>query len=90
MMYVKINLLKTKTQAITSASEVAIMILRIDDIIAAGKTKSKSEENVCIYFDDCQDDRKKYERIGPCKITQLLSLRCLTLGLVPQEDRGDS
>ncbi|MEM4336525.1 MAG: thermosome subunit alpha [Candidatus Woesearchaeota archaeon] len=31
--------LKIKTQAITSASEVAVMILRIDDIIAAGRTK---------------------------------------------------
>lgn len=34
--------LKIKTQAIASASEVAIMILRIDDIIAAGKTPQKS------------------------------------------------
>ncbi|MBW3023311.1 TCP-1/cpn60 chaperonin family protein, partial [Candidatus Woesearchaeota archaeon] len=31
--------LKIKTQAISSASEVAVMILRIDDIIAAGKIK---------------------------------------------------
>ncbi len=31
--------LKIKTQAITSASEVAIMILRIDDVIASGKSK---------------------------------------------------
>jgi archaeal chaperonin len=34
--------LRVKTQAISSASEVAIMILRIDDVIAAGKPKSKS------------------------------------------------
>lgn len=33
--------LKVKTQAIASASEVAIMILRIDDVIAAGKPKSQ-------------------------------------------------
>ena len=31
--------LKIKTQAIASASEVAVMILRIDDIIAGGKTE---------------------------------------------------
>ena len=31
--------LKVKTQAISSASEVATMILRIDDIISAGKLK---------------------------------------------------
>jgi len=31
--------LKVKTQAITSASEVATMILRIDDVIASGKPK---------------------------------------------------
>jgi len=31
--------LRIKTQAITSASEVAVMILRIDDIIASGKLK---------------------------------------------------
>jgi len=30
--------LKIKTQAVSSASEVAIMILRIDDMIAAGKS----------------------------------------------------
>ncbi|MCK4649999.1 thermosome subunit, partial [Candidatus Pacearchaeota archaeon] len=30
--------LKVKTQAITSATEVAIMILRIDDVIAAKKS----------------------------------------------------
>ncbi len=34
--------LKIKTQAIASASEVAIMILRIDDVIASGKSKSKN------------------------------------------------
>jgi len=34
--------LRVKTQAISSASEVAIMILRIDDVIAAGKPKQKS------------------------------------------------
>ncbi|MBP7708688.1 TCP-1/cpn60 chaperonin family protein [Candidatus Pacearchaeota archaeon] len=34
--------LRVKTQAISSASEVAIMILRIDDVIAARKPKSKS------------------------------------------------
>lgn len=33
--------LKVKTQAISSASEVSIMILRIDDVIAAGKPKEK-------------------------------------------------
>jgi chaperonin GroEL (HSP60 family) len=33
--------LKVKTQAIKSASEVAIMILRIDDVIAAAKSQSK-------------------------------------------------
>ncbi len=34
--------LKIKTQAIQSASEVAIMILRIDDVIAAGSKKESS------------------------------------------------
>ena len=34
--------LRIKTQAIASASEVAIMILRIDDVIASGKGKQKS------------------------------------------------
>tara|TARA_Y100000310_G_scaffold101376_2_gene99420 strand:+ start:2960 stop:4549 length:1590 start_codon:yes stop_codon:yes gene_type:complete len=34
--------LKIKTQAISSATEVAIMILRIDDVIAAKKPQSKS------------------------------------------------
>lgn len=34
--------LKVKTQAIKSASEVAIMILRIDDVIAAGKLSKES------------------------------------------------
>jgi len=34
--------LRVKTQAISSASEVAIPILRIDDVIAAGKPKQKS------------------------------------------------
>lgn len=34
--------LKIKTQAITSASEVAMMILRIDDVIASGKNREKS------------------------------------------------
>ena len=33
--------LKVKTQAIKSASEVAIMILRIDDVIAAAKSQGK-------------------------------------------------
>lgn len=33
--------LKIKTQAIASASEVAMMILRIDDVIASGKGKGK-------------------------------------------------
>ncbi|MDE1848908.1 MAG: TCP-1/cpn60 chaperonin family protein [Nanoarchaeota archaeon] len=33
---------KIKSQAINSASEVAIMILRIDDVIAGGKGKSKT------------------------------------------------
>ncbi len=33
--------LKVKTQAISSASEVAGMILRIDDVIASGKSESK-------------------------------------------------
>ncbi len=33
--------LKIKTQAIASASEVAIMILRIDDVIASGKRKGQ-------------------------------------------------
>ena len=32
--------LKVKTQAISSASEVAIMILRIDDVIASNGKKS--------------------------------------------------
>ncbi len=36
--------LKVKTQAISSASEVAIMILRIDDVIAANSKKSKDVE----------------------------------------------
>ena len=34
--------LKVKTQAIASASEVAIMILRIDDVIAAKKSSGNS------------------------------------------------
>ena len=34
--------LKVKTQAIKSASEVAIMILRIDDVIAAAKSQGKN------------------------------------------------
>jgi len=34
--------IKIKTQAIASASEVAIMILRIDDVIASGKSKPKN------------------------------------------------
>ncbi|MBT6956323.1 thermosome subunit, partial [archaeon] len=34
--------LKVKTQAIASATEVAIMILRIDDVVAAKKTKGNS------------------------------------------------
>jgi thermosome len=36
--------LRVKTQAIKSASEVAEMILRIDDIIAAGKLEKEEEE----------------------------------------------
>lgn len=36
--------LRTKKQAIKSASEVAIMILRIDDIIAAGKSSNPSPQ----------------------------------------------
>ena len=34
--------LKIKTQAISSASEAAIMILRIDDVIASGKSPPMS------------------------------------------------
>ncbi|MBU0461076.1 MAG: TCP-1/cpn60 chaperonin family protein [Nanoarchaeota archaeon] len=34
--------LKIKTQAVSSASEVAIMILRIDDVIAGGSSEGKS------------------------------------------------
>jgi thermosome len=34
--------LRVKTQAISSASEVAIMILRIDDVISAGKPKQRN------------------------------------------------
>jgi chaperonin GroEL (HSP60 family) len=33
--------LKIKTQAIKSASEAAEMILRIDDVVAAGKAEGK-------------------------------------------------
>jgi len=33
--------LKVKTQAISSATEVAIMILRIDDVIAARKSEGR-------------------------------------------------
>ena len=33
--------LKIKTQAVSSASEVAIMILRIDDVIASSGSKDK-------------------------------------------------
>jgi thermosome len=36
--------LKIKTQAISSATEVAVMILRIDDVIAAGKKGGKEPE----------------------------------------------
>ncbi|MCL4398911.1 TCP-1/cpn60 chaperonin family protein [Candidatus Parvarchaeota archaeon] len=36
--------LKTKKQAIKSASEVSVMILRIDDIIAAGKSSNPSPQ----------------------------------------------
>ncbi len=32
--------LKIKTQAVSSASEVAVMILRIDDVILSGKNTS--------------------------------------------------
>ncbi len=35
--------LEVKTQAVSSAAEVAIMILRIDDVIAAGKGHAKQE-----------------------------------------------
>ena len=35
--------LKIKTQAISSASEVAIMILRIDDVIAGGATPQQPQ-----------------------------------------------
>ena len=43
-MYVEgvIEPLRTKKQAIKSASEVAVMILRIDDIIAAGKSANQT------------------------------------------------
>jgi thermosome len=37
--------LKIKTQAINSATEVAVMILRVDDVIAAAKKKQTSQEN---------------------------------------------
>ena len=36
--------LRTKKQAIKSASEVAVMILRIDDIIAAGKSANQQPQ----------------------------------------------
>jgi len=36
--------LKVKVQAITSASEAAEMILRIDDVIAAGKLEKEEKE----------------------------------------------
>jgi len=36
--------LKVKTQAIASASEVAMMILRIDDVVAAGNLKNKKSK----------------------------------------------
>jgi len=42
LMHGIIEPLKVKTQAIASASEVAIMILRIDDVIAAKKAQGKS------------------------------------------------
>lgn len=46
MMYAGvIEPLKVKTQAVASASEVAIMILRIDDIIASGKKSSGGNVN---------------------------------------------
>ena len=38
--------LKIKTLAISSATEVAIMILRIDDIIASGKSRSSTKANL--------------------------------------------
>lgn len=38
--------LKIKTQAIKSASEVAMMILRIDDVIASGKSPSHSPQSM--------------------------------------------
>ncbi|MFW6230701.1 MAG: thermosome subunit alpha, partial [Nanoarchaeota archaeon] len=37
--------LKIKTQAVSSASEVAVLILRIDDVIAAGPQKAEKPEN---------------------------------------------
>jgi archaeal chaperonin len=43
--------LKVKTQAISSASEVATMILRIDDVIAAGKSESVGSNREMQGFD---------------------------------------
>ena len=43
--------LKVKTQAISSASEVATMILRIDDVIASGKDKPVSSGMPAMGFD---------------------------------------
>ena len=36
--------LKIKTQAISAASEVAVMILRIDDVIAAGEKPAPAQQ----------------------------------------------
>jgi chaperonin GroEL (HSP60 family) len=38
--------LKIKTQAISSASEVAIMILRIDDVIASGPAQGPGSQGL--------------------------------------------
>jgi thermosome len=42
---------KTKLQAISSASEVAMMILRIDDVLAANNQAKKKENNPLMDFD---------------------------------------
>ena len=38
--------LKIKTQAISSASEVAVMILRIDDVIASGRSEPQMPQGM--------------------------------------------
>jgi chaperonin GroEL (HSP60 family) len=38
--------LKTKTQAISSASEVAMMILRIDDVLASNPQKNNKSSSM--------------------------------------------